>query len=84
MSAVVGPVVSREGGYAFDVWTPEGGLARGFRYLRVEDACYARRFEIRLFARPPAASAVTCDTLDDFDRALAERLLQVEALPQAA
>ena len=84
MSAVVGPVVAREGGYAFDVWTPESGLSRGFRYLRVEDACYARRFEIRLFARPPAASTVSCETLEDFERAVAERLLQLEPLPQAA
>lgn len=70
MSAVVGPVVVREGGYAFDVWTPEGGLSRSFCYDRVEHAHYARRVEIgsRVAARKPMA----CDTVEEFDAALAD------------
>jgi hypothetical protein len=38
MSALVGPVLIRDGGYAFDIWTPEEGLSRSFRYRRAEDA----------------------------------------------
>jgi hypothetical protein len=37
----------RKGGYAFDCWTPEKGLSRGYIYGRIEDAHYARNVEIR-------------------------------------
>jgi hypothetical protein len=47
MQIVVGPILTREGGYAFDCWTPEQGLSPGYRYGRVEDAHYARNVEIR-------------------------------------
>ncbi len=68
MQIVVGPVVTRDGGYAFDLWTRERGLARGFCYRRVEDARYARNVEIR--SRGPM---VACATLDQFAAALGER-----------
>ena len=43
MHSVVGPVVvTRDGGFGFDLWTPEEGLSRGFSYRRIEDAYYAR------------------------------------------
>ena len=73
MSAVVGPVLIREGGYAFDVWTPERGLKGSFRYTRAEDAYYARRVEIRDFAKPDLAEPVGCETVDEFQAALAMR-----------
>jgi hypothetical protein len=76
MTAVVGPVLVREGGYAFDVWTPERGLRPGFRYTRAEDAYYARRVEIRDFARP--GEPVRCETLDEFQAALALRHSRAE------
>ena len=47
MEIVVGPVITRKGGYAFDCWTPEEGFSRGYAYCRIEDAYYARNFEIR-------------------------------------
>ena len=78
MNTLVGPVVVTEGRYAFDIWTPERGLSRSFRYPRCEDAYYARRFEIRRARRPGAA--VSCDTLDEFDLALAERCARPERL----
>jgi hypothetical protein len=43
MQIVVGPVLTRQGGYAFDCWTPERGLSRGYAYGRIEDAYYAQR-----------------------------------------
>jgi hypothetical protein len=46
MHIVVGPVLMRKGGYAFDCWTPEQGLTLGYTYGRVEDAHYARNVEI--------------------------------------
>ena len=68
---VIGPVVTRQGGYAFDQWTPEKGLARSFCYQFVEDAYYARKYEIR--SQPPelAASLIACATLYEFTAALA-------------
>ena len=47
MHIVVGPVLTRKGGYAFDCWTPQEGLSLGYAYGRVEDAHYARNVEIR-------------------------------------
>ena len=83
MTAVVGPVLIKEGGYAFDVWTPERGLSCSFRYSRAEDAYYARRVEIRLFARPEVGDPVGCDTVDEFLAALALRRAHAERLAVA-
>jgi hypothetical protein len=47
MHTVIGPILTRDGGYAFDSWTPEEGLSRGYAYRRIEDAHYARKAEIR-------------------------------------
>src|SRR5438477_9193440 len=47
MHVVVGPIVTRDGGFAFDSWTPDKGLTLGYAYRRIEDAHYARRAEIR-------------------------------------
>src|SRR5260370_22126049 len=47
MQIVLGPVLTRNGGYAFDCWTPEEGLSRGDTYGRIEDAHYARKVQIR-------------------------------------
>jgi hypothetical protein len=38
MQIIVGPVLTRKGGYAFDCWTPEEGLSCGYTYGRIEDA----------------------------------------------
>jgi len=62
MRAVVGPVVTRGGGYGFDLWTLEGGLCQSFCYGRVEDAHYARRFEMKSLV-----DNVDCTTSDQFD-----------------
>ena len=56
----------REGGYAFDAWTPEDGLRRGYVYARIEDAYYARKAELRCLGESPI---VACDTVDEFARA---------------
>ena len=80
MGTLVGPVIVREGGYAFDMWTPDRGLRHGFRYRRVEDAHYARRSEIRVSGR---SGAVSCETVDEFRTALAARRLQHDGLAAA-
>jgi hypothetical protein len=72
MQVVVGPILIKQGCYAFDLWTPEEGLSRGYAYRRIEDAHYARNVEIKSRRRQPDA-AVVCATLDEFTTAVTER-----------
>jgi hypothetical protein len=80
MHTVVGPILTKEGGYAFDIWTPEAGLSRGYAYRRIEDAHYARNAEIRSRKRGRPLPALTCNTLDEFTSAVAERDATFRAL----
>ena len=72
MQTVVGPILMKQGCYAFDLWTLEEGLSRGYAYHRVEDAHYARNVEIKSRRRQPD-TAVVCATLDEFTTAVTER-----------
>jgi hypothetical protein len=83
MHAVVGPILLKEGRYAFDLWTPEEGLSRGYAYRRVEDAHYARNAEIRSRRRGRSGAAVACSTLDEFTLAVAEREATFRVLVRA-
>ena len=66
MQIVVGPVLTRKGGYAFDCWTPEQGLSPGYTYGRVEDAHYARKVEIRSPKPGSSNKTIACSTVDEF------------------
>jgi hypothetical protein len=68
MQIIVGPVLTRKGGYAFDCWTPEEGLSRGYTYSRIEDAHYARKVEIRYSKQGDSDHTIACNTVDDFVR----------------
>jgi hypothetical protein len=68
MQIVLGPVLTRKGGYAFDCWTPEKGLSRGYIYGRIEDAHYARNVEIRSRNKGSSDQTIACSTVDDFVR----------------
>jgi len=68
MHIVVGPVLTRKGGYAFDCWAPEQGLSVGYTYRRVEDAHYARNVEIRSPKKGRSDEAIACSTVDEFER----------------
>ena len=69
MQIVLGPVVARKGGYAFDCWTPEDGLSRGYTYGRIEDARYARNIEIRSRNNKRSLDqTIACSTVDEFVR----------------
>ena len=72
MHVVVGPIVTRDGGFAFDSWTSDQGLSRGYSYRRIEDAHYARKVEIKSRARSFAGPMVACSTLDEFSSMLAK------------
>ena len=73
MHAVVGPILLKEGRYAFDLWTPEEGLSCGYAYRRIEDAHYARNAEIRSRRRGGSGGAVALSTLDEFTLAVTAR-----------
>jgi hypothetical protein len=68
MHIVVGPVLTRKGGYAFDCWTSAQGLSLGYTYGRVEDAHYARNVEIRSQNKGCSHHTIACSTVDDFAR----------------
>ena len=66
MQTLIGPILSRPDGYAFDTWTREAGLRRGFGYRRIEDAYYARNAAYAEETRPGGSGALLCNTLDEF------------------
>jgi hypothetical protein len=68
MQIVVGPVLTRKGGYAFDCWIPEQGLSPGYTYRRVEDAHYARKVEIKSAKQGGSHKTIACSTVDQFLR----------------
>jgi hypothetical protein len=68
MQIVLGPILTRRGGYAFDRWTPEEGLSRGYTYGRIEDAHYARNIEIRSRNKGRSDQTIACSTVDEFAR----------------
>jgi hypothetical protein len=63
MQIVLGPVLTREGDYAFDRWTPEEGLSRGYIYSRIDDAHYARNVEIRSRCKGSSEQTIACRQL---------------------
>ena len=64
MNLVIGPVLRRADGYAFDTWAAGKGVTRSYPYHRVEHAYYARNAEIKASVR--ASAAIVCQTLDEF------------------
>ena len=65
MNIVIGPVLRRAEGYAFDTWIAGEGVTRSYPYHRVEQAHYARNAEIKASAQTRAC-AIVCQTLDEF------------------
>ena len=68
MQIVLGPVLVRKGGYAFDYWTPKEGFSRGYTYGRIEEAYYARNVEIRSRNNESSDQTIACSTVDEFVR----------------
>jgi len=66
MAIFIGPVLTRDRGYVFDSWTSEEGLRRGYIYRIIEDAHYARKFDIRHSLKDPCDRTVACNTVDEF------------------
>ena len=66
MNIVIGPVLSRADGYAFDTWTAGKGVTRSYTYRRIDQAYFARNAEIKASAQSRAPAAIVCQTLDEF------------------
>jgi hypothetical protein len=66
MNIVIGPVLRRADGYAFDTWTAGKGVTRSYPYHRIDQAYYAQNAEIKASARSRAPAAIVCQTLDEF------------------
>ena len=79
MQVVIGPILKRAGGYAFDTWDAHEGINYGFAYHRIEDAIYARKATIKDAAQDGEPSALLCQTIEEFHN----RLLAVEFLNAA-
>jgi hypothetical protein len=72
---VIGPLLKRGEGYAFDTWSLREGLRGGYAYGRIEEAHYARNATIRMVPR----GAVICQTLDEFRARTASHGMQAAA-----
>ena len=66
MNVIIGPVLVRGGAYAFNAWTPDRGLIRGYAYPRIGDAYYARHAMLDEERETTGREPVVCDTLDAF------------------
>jgi len=76
MVAVVGPVLARQGGYAFDTWTVEDGVCCGPVYPLIEVALKAREATIDIAQAAQFGSRIevsVCDSFEEFLSELAER-----------
>jgi hypothetical protein len=62
---IVGPVLTQQGGYAFDIWTESRGRKPGFAYRRIADAYYARNREIAEMNKD-GFGPILCNTLAEF------------------
>ena len=58
MNIVIGPVLRRADGYAFDTWTAGKGVTRSYPYHRIDQAYYAQNAEIKASAQSRAPAAI--------------------------
>jgi hypothetical protein len=65
MNIVIGPVLSRADGYAYDAWAAGNGVTRSYRYRWIYQAYYARNAGIKASAQGRAPAGIVCQTLDD-------------------
>jgi hypothetical protein len=74
----VGPIVRRQGGFAFDTFSPIEGLRTSFAYRCVEQADYDRKTTLRSAAQ--GALLIACETIADFQRRCAALLAPTVAV----
>ena len=67
----VGPLIARSGSFGYDTFSRVEGLRSSFRYRRVEQARHDRRAMIAEARRAPHTRVHVCETLVEFERAVA-------------
>jgi len=65
----IGPVIERDGRFAYDTFSDQDGLRSSFRYPRVEQAHHDRRSMIVEWRRSAQVQVHVCETLAEFERA---------------
>jgi hypothetical protein len=64
----IGPLVERDGKFAYDVYSSEDGLRSSFRYPRIEQARHDRRTMIAEMRSIDRHRIEVCETLAEFER----------------
>jgi len=68
MELLIGPLLERNGGYSYDIFTPVEGLRRSFRYLRIDAARYDQRALAAEARRDSRCQVRICDTQSEFEK----------------
>ena len=68
----IGPLIERDGRFAYDTFSRCDGLRSSFRYPRIEQARYDRRAMIAELRRDLRIRIHICETVSEFERQLAE------------
>jgi hypothetical protein len=68
MDMLIGPLLERNGGYSYDIFTLADGLRSSFRYLRLDAARYDQRALIAEARRDPACIIRICETQGEFQQ----------------
>lgn len=65
---LIGPLLERNGGYSYDIFTVAEGLRSSFHYPRVDAARYDQRALIAEARRDPRYNVRFCETRTEFER----------------
>jgi hypothetical protein len=68
MELLIGPLLERNGGYSYDIFTRAEGLRRSFRYLRIEAARYDQRALAAEARRDSRCEVRMCETQSEFEQ----------------
>jgi hypothetical protein len=82
MDLLVGPILEREGGYSYDIFTLSEGLRSSFRYRRIEEARYDQRAFVAESESDPRWRVRVCETLSEFNEAIEALRGSNASLPQ--
>ncbi|HUC71882.1 MAG TPA: hypothetical protein VMS01_11890 [Stellaceae bacterium] len=67
----IGPLIARDGSFGYDTFSRLDGLRSSFRYRRIEQARHDQRAMIAESERAPQTRVHICETLVEFERAVA-------------
>lgn len=68
----IGPLIERDGGFAYDTFSRNDGRRSSFRYPRIEQARYDQRVMIAELQKDPRIRIRVCETMNEFEQQLAE------------